>query len=1039
MVFTPTKCDEVGVVCLKVKEYRKINGSWKLLGFTMRDIQINVRVESDENVSPELTVKDNYSFKIGEKTCFDITSWDTINSYTKSHNRGDTTRIKILNAPPGATLVYLDSSSGNKTGRFCWQVHDSVYHQLNNISKKIPLTIEVIDNFCPSPQFIRKTVFLKVLPPDSVGLVSSNIYIDKNKNRQKDNSEKGFHHRLKVKDKNSTYSIPTDTAGKYTGLFVKGQYTIGVAAHPYLESAKTDTSITVYKDSSYLLNIPVYKKHGIYGYVYRDINANCVFDKEDLPLRGCLIVDDSNRHVGISDDNGMYFIRVKNYGNYRFRCLFKKGELNVICPDSNYIHIAYLKDSAYEGKNFGISYNPEYHDVAVQFSFGRFRRGQTATIYLHNINRSAGKVKDLKVYIPVPANMTLKRDNTTLGNSGDTVELTIDSIQPFGTQIITLTVYVDANKFKALDSAWFEAFTDTLFLQKDSVKTNNHTRRFVIIDAPYDPNEKLIIGSATKTMLDKMIDYSIHFQNTGTDTAFRVMVTDTVDTRFLDLSGFEMNWSDAPCQTYLSGNVLYFIFESIRLPYLSVSGDKSISGFSFRLGLKSKITHEDSFRNRASIYFDFEEAVITKDALARIVSPTQIISVSKSGLCQQEPVHMQFRSQFTPESNNTYFLELSDADGSFENATLLRAKASALETDSFNFKAPTNLNGDFKLRIRSSSPASYGINASGLTAFNVMSKPDFKINTNMSNKRLCMNDTLELEMVSQKFQFKVLKNEQEISPFSTVKTYKFKLDLNDRFSVVAIDSSNLCTDTTHIQLEILEVPNTGLQLLSPMTDYCTGDILLMKASGALNYIFYGNQQIIRDYDSSDSCMFVLDSHKDFYVDGYNAEGCRSRSEIKSVEVNPLPAKPVILQNNNNLSIQWYPFISWYRDGILLSDTGNTIINAPGGTYQCIVADINSCENSSDEYLHLNTGIERVSSNEFKLYPNPAGDELNISNIRHEGFKVVFYDLTGKPVLSIKSETQDYRADLSMLESGIYNVRLISEDGSVYNVLISVVR
>ncbi len=1038
MVFTPTKCDEVGVICLKVTEYRKINGNWKMLGFTIRDIQINIRIESDENVYPELSVDDNFTFKTREKTCFDIETWDSINSYTKSNNRGDITRINMLNMPFGASFSYLDSGAGNKTGRFCWQVHDSVYHQLNNISKKIPLTIEVIDNFCPMPKFIRKTVFLKVLPPDSAGYVSSNIYYDINRNLQKDNNEKGIKHKLLVKDKNSTYSISTDTAGNYSSLFGRGQYLIGVASHPYLDELKSDTSITVKMDSIYSLDFPVYKKPGVYGYVYRDLNDNCKFDKNDLPLKGYLLMDNNNQNVGISDENGMYFIPLQSYGNYRFRCVHKIRELKVTCPDSNFIDVSYTKDSVYDGNDFAVSYNPNYSDVAVALSFNRFRRGQSSIFYIHCSNKASSVERNVKIHIPVPANMSIKSGNTTLGDAGDTVIINLDSILPFSTNTITLSTYVDANEFKALDTVWFEAFTDSVCLYKDSVKSNNRKRSLVIIDAPYDPNEKQISGLVNKTMLDNYIDYTVHFQNTGSDTAFRVVVSDTIDTRFLDLGGFEMNWSEAPCLTYMNGNVLYFIFESIKLPHLSVSGDKSISGFSFRLGLKSKIMSEDSFKNRASIYFDFEDAVVTKDAVARIVSPTQIVSVSKSGLCQEEPVDLYFNSLFEPESNNKFYLEMSDANGSFDNATLLREKSSVLKNDSFSFKAPSYLNGNFKLRIRSSSPSSFGIGGSGLSPFNVMSKPDFLINTNINNFSLCQNDTLLLDIVSQKYNFKVLKNEQEISDFSNIKSYKFKLDLNDKFSVIAIDSNNLCTDSSRIQLNILEAPKTELKILNQKVSYCSGDTLQLNANGALNYMFYGNGQIVRAYGSSETYQPVLYNSSDFLVYGYNSNGCRSSSEVMSVVVNPLPAKPVILQTNNNLSINRYSSISWYRNGDLLSDTGITLFNAPSGTYSCKVADNNFCTNKSDEFIHFNTGLNISNKSDFSIYPNPAGSVLHIRNHKTESFKAELYDHTGKLVLLIESDSQHKSSDISTLESGIYNIRLLSADGSVYMVLLSII-
>ena len=100
MVFTPTKCDEVGVISIKVSEYRKINGTWKILGWVCKDIQINVKqINTAANHVPHVVIADNYVFKTREKQCIDIVTRDSIAPMGSQSNRGDTTYIKLLNQP----------------------------------------------------------------------------------------------------------------------------------------------------------------------------------------------------------------------------------------------------------------------------------------------------------------------------------------------------------------------------------------------------------------------------------------------------------------------------------------------------------------------------------------------------------------------------------------------------------------------------------------------------------------------------------------------------------------------------------------------------------------------------------------------------------------------------------------------------------------------------------------------------------------------------------------------------------------------------
>jgi uncharacterized repeat protein (TIGR01451 family) len=72
---------------------------------------------------------------------------------------------------------------------------------------------------------------------------------------------------------------------------------------------------------------------------------------------------------------------------------------------------------------------------------------------------------------------------------------------------------------------------------------NNTANHVVTVTGSYDPNEKVARtssgSSATSYYIDQdeWIDYVLRFQNTGTDTAFNVVVTDTIAAE-LDLATF---------------------------------------------------------------------------------------------------------------------------------------------------------------------------------------------------------------------------------------------------------------------------------------------------------------------------------------------------------------------------------------------------------------------------------------------------------------------------------------------------------------------
>lgn len=131
----------------------------------------------------------------------------------------------------------------------------------------------------------------------------------------------------------------------------------------------------------------------------------------------------------------------------------------------------------------------------------------------------------------------------------------------------------------------------------------------------FDPNDKRGfpegIGEDHLIFPETELEYHIRFQNTGTDTAFLVVIRDTLSS-FLDLTTIR---AGASSHNYdwelLNGNVLKFTFDDIMLPDSNVN-EATSHGF-----VKFKITQQPDnlpgtlITNQAGIYFDFNAPVIT--------------------------------------------------------------------------------------------------------------------------------------------------------------------------------------------------------------------------------------------------------------------------------------------------------------------------------------------------------------------------------------------------------------------------------------------
>ena len=134
----------------------------------------------------------------------------------------------------------------------------------------------------------------------------------------------------------------------------------------------------------------------------------------------------------------------------------------------------------------------------------------------------------------------------------------------------------------------------------------------------FDPNEKVVIPSGSGP--DKCVEYgsrlhyTIHFENLGNDTAFKVTILDTLPAS-LDLSTLEIGNSSHTFNYNIKGTVekpiLEFLFNPIVLPAKIQDSIASKGQVYFSIKPKMNLPLKTKIKNRAAIYFDFNPPVIT--------------------------------------------------------------------------------------------------------------------------------------------------------------------------------------------------------------------------------------------------------------------------------------------------------------------------------------------------------------------------------------------------------------------------------------------
>jgi hypothetical protein len=150
---------------------------------------------------------------------------------------------------------------------------------------------------------------------------------------------------------------------------------------------------------------------------------------------------------------------------------------------------------------------------------------------------------------------------------------------------------------------------------------------FVDIDcqesiASYDPNDKRGFpegyGEEHFIRPNTELEYIIRFQNTGTDTAFLVVIRDTLSP-WLDAASIRPGASSHPYQfeVYNSG-VIKFTFPDIMLPDSTTNELASIGFIKYRIKQQADNPVGTEISNTAAIYFDFNAPIITNQTIHRI-------------------------------------------------------------------------------------------------------------------------------------------------------------------------------------------------------------------------------------------------------------------------------------------------------------------------------------------------------------------------------------------------------------------------------------
>ena len=222
------------------------------------------------------------------------------------------------------------------------------------------------------------------------------------------------------------------------------------------------------------------------------------------------------------------------------------------------------------------------------------------------------------------------------------------------------------------------------------------------LQGSFDPNDKTgyPTGTGTNRLIGQNtdIEYLLRFQNTGNDTAFTVVLRDTLPPQ-LDIPSIETGASSHPYTWNLEGKgVLTFIFNNIRLVDSFRNEPQSHGFVKFRIKQKKDVLIGTKIENQAGIYFDFNAPVITNRTL-HTIDKDLLLTATVEHLADNK---IRIKVFPNPFSNATTFeMDPSVSEGIFElfdlNGKILRREK--FENNRFEFQRQDLRTGIFIFKI----------------------------------------------------------------------------------------------------------------------------------------------------------------------------------------------------------------------------------------------------------------------------------------------------------------------------------------------------
>ena len=366
---------------------------------------------------------------------------------------------------------------------------------------------------------------------------------------------------------------------------------------------------------------------------FLDMNSNGTQDtgEQNFPLgQFHYEVNQNGNPHHIVAPNGIYNIYDMNPANsYHLSYTINANyTANYTVTPASYSNVNIVLGSGMQVYNFPVRVTNNYIDIAtILVPTQQPRPGFTYTNRIIYTNLGTQTVASGTLTFNKDARVTITANSqtgTVATPTGFTYNFT--NLLPFEVRMMTVTMQVPTIPTVALGNILTNSVSITP-LTGDVVPANNAASVCQLVVGSYDPNDKMeargeqILHSSFTA--NDYLTYTIRFENTGTASAINVRVNDVLDSK-LDETSIKMESASHDYVMDRIGNNINWRFDNIELPATSMNPSASKGYIQFKIKPKPGYAIGDIIPNTASIFFDYNPAIITNTFHTQFVAALAI-------------------------------------------------------------------------------------------------------------------------------------------------------------------------------------------------------------------------------------------------------------------------------------------------------------------------------------------------------------------------------------------------------------------------------